>query len=232
MNFTNNIKQLASYTSLERQDFLQRLVDNGVVIIDLLTVYVTPDIDVEPGTIILPNSYLLGNTKVGKDCIIGPSSFISDTNIGDNCSIIFSVLEKAIVGNGVEIGPFAHLRKGAHLDDYVHMGNFGEIKNSYLASGTKMGHFSYIGDAVIGEGVNIGAGTITCNYDGTKKHSTKIGKNSFIGSDTMLVAPLDIGQNARTGAGSVVTKNIPDDTLVIGVPARQKTESSAKTGKE
>ncbi|MDM8532717.1 DapH/DapD/GlmU-related protein [Anaerolineales bacterium HSG25] len=226
MKFTRSIKQFASYTALERQEFLQRLVDNNVIIIDLLTVYVMPNVIVEPGTIILPNSYLLGNTIVGKDCVIGPNSVISDTHIGNNCCITFSVLEEAVVGNDVEIGPFAHLRKGARLGDNVHMGNFGEIKNSYLASGTKMGHFSYIGDAVIGEDVNIGAGTITCNYDGTNKHPTKIGKNSFIGSDTMLVAPLDIGQNARTGAGAVVTKNVPDDTLVVGIPARQKTKAS------
>ena len=119
-----------------------------------------------------------------------------------------------------EIGPFGHLRKGAHLGEGVHMGNFGEVKNSYLGPGTKMGHFSYLGDAQIEGDVNIGAGTITCNYDGKNKHKTVIGKGVFIGSDTMLVAPLHIGANARTGAGSVVTKDVPADGLVYGVPAR------------
>jgi len=130
------------------------------------------------------------------------------------------VLEQAEVEDGVDIGPFAHLRKGAHLATGVHMGNFGEVKNSYLGPGTKMGHFSYIGDATIAEDVNIGAGTITCNFDGKQKHPTIIEEGVFIGSDTMLVAPVKIGEGARTGAGSVVTKDVPPYTLAVGVPAR------------
>jgi bifunctional UDP-N-acetylglucosamine pyrophosphorylase/glucosamine-1-phosphate N-acetyltransferase len=120
----------------------------------------------------------------------------------------------------VDAGPFARLRKGAHLAEGVHMGNFGEVKNSYLGPGTKMGHFSYIGDAQIGAEVNIGAGTITCNYDGERKYPTEIGANAFIGSDTMLVAPVKIGEGARTGAGAVVTKDVPEATLAVGMPAR------------
>ena len=120
----------------------------------------------------------------------------------------------------VEIGPYGHLRKGAHLARGVHLGNFGEVKNAYLGPGTKMGHFSYIGDATIGAGVNIGAGTITCNYDGQRKHHTTIEDGAFIGSDTMLVAPVHIGRGARTGAGAVVTKDVPDHALAVGVPAR------------
>jgi bifunctional UDP-N-acetylglucosamine pyrophosphorylase/glucosamine-1-phosphate N-acetyltransferase len=119
-----------------------------------------------------------------------------------------------------EVGPFGHLRKGAHLAEGVHMGNFGEVKNSYLGPGVKMGHFSYLGDAQIGANANIGAGTITCNFDGEKKHKTTIGEGAFIGSDTLLVAPLEIGAGARTGAGSVVTRDVPPDSLVYGVPAR------------
>ena len=124
------------------------------------------------------------------------------------------------LGNDVGMGPFGHLRKGAHLDDHVHMGNFGEVKNSHLGPGTKMGHFSYIGDAKIGQNVNIGAGTITCNFDGKGKFNTEIGDNAFIGSDTMLVAPVKIGKGAKTGAGSVVTHDVPDDSTVVGVPAK------------
>jgi bifunctional UDP-N-acetylglucosamine pyrophosphorylase/glucosamine-1-phosphate N-acetyltransferase len=118
------------------------------------------------------------------------------------------------------MGPFARLRKGAHLMDHVHMGNFGEVKDSTLGPGVKMGHFSYIGNATIGAKTNIGAGTITCNYDGEKKYPTEIGENAFIGSDTMLVAPLKIGDRSHTGAGAVVTKDVPEDTLVVGMPAR------------
>jgi len=131
------------------------------------------------------------------------------------------VLEQALLENHVEIGPYGHLRKGAHLASGVHMGNFGEVKNSYLGPETKMGHFSYIGDAQIETNVNIGAGTITCNFDGVKKHKTVIGENVFIGSDTMLVAPVKIGKNARTGAGAVVTEDVPEDTIVVGVPAKK-----------
>lgn len=121
---------------------------------------------------------------------------------------------------GSQIGPFGHLRKGAHLGPGVHMGNFGEVKNSYLGPGVKMGHFSYIGDATVGANVNIGAGTITCNFDGVAKQPTEIGNDAFIGSDTLLVAPVVVGENARTGAGSVVTRDVAPGTLVYGVPAK------------
>ena len=138
----------------------------------------------------------------------------------NKCKILASVLESAVLEDDVDMGPFARLRKGAHLKSHVHMGNFGEVKDSTLHEGVKMGHFSYIGNANIGANTNIGAGTITCNFDGEKKHATEIGEDVFIGSDTMLVAPLTLGNGARTGAGAVVTKNVPEDTLVVGVPAR------------
>ena len=128
--------------------------------------------------------------------------------------------EQAVLEDNVSIGPFARLRKGAHLCKGVHMGNFGEVKDSTLGPGTKMGHFSYIGNATIGPQVNIGAGTITCNYDGVHKNPTEIGEGAFIGSDTMLVAPVKIGAHAKTGAGAVVTKDVEPNTLVVGVPAR------------
>jgi bifunctional UDP-N-acetylglucosamine pyrophosphorylase/glucosamine-1-phosphate N-acetyltransferase len=151
---------------------------------------------------------------------MGPSVVIHDTSIGDRCRVIYAVLERAKLENDVDMGPFGHLRKGAHLDNHVHMGNFGEIKNSHLGPGTKMGHFSYIGDAEIGENVNIGAGTVTCNFDGKRKFKTEIGDNAFIGSDTMLVAPVKIGKRAKTGAGAVVREDVADDTVVVGVPAK------------
>ena len=122
---------------------------------------------------------------------------------------------------GSEIGPFGHLRPGAHLGEDVHMGNFGEVKNSHLARGVKMGHFSYIGDASVGENVNVGAGTITCNYDGVSKNRTILGDDVFLGSDTLLVAPVTLGARARTGAGAVVTRDVEEDALVYGVPARR-----------
>jgi bifunctional UDP-N-acetylglucosamine pyrophosphorylase/glucosamine-1-phosphate N-acetyltransferase len=168
----------------------------------------------------MPNTYIHGNTIIGERNTIGPNTIIHDTTIGNGCRVLASVLESAVIEDGVDIGPFARLRKGAHLKNHVHMGNFGEVKDSTLHEGVKMGHFSYIGNANIGAHTNIGAGTITANYDGEKKHTTDIGEGVFIGSDTMLVAPLKIGDGARTGAGAIVTKNVPDDTLVVGMPAR------------
>ncbi|RPI86743.1 MAG: UDP-N-acetylglucosamine diphosphorylase/glucosamine-1-phosphate N-acetyltransferase [Chloroflexi bacterium] len=192
----------------------------GVTIIDPNMTYIESGVTIGRDTVIWPNCYLQGNTEIGESCVIGPNTIIRSTKVGRDCTIEASVLESALVEDDVEMGPFAHLRKGAHLASGVHMGNFGEVKNSYLGPGTKMGHFSYLGDANIGTNVNIGAGTITCNFDGVKKHPTEIGENAFIGSDTMLVAPVKIGEGARTGAGSVVTKNIEPYTLAVGVPAR------------
>ncbi len=193
---------------------------NGVTMTDPASTYIEAGVIIGKDTTILPNTYIQGDTIIGERNIIGPNSHIRDTKIGNGCKIFMSVMEGAVLEDGVDMGPFARLRKGAHLGRHVHMGNFGEVKDSYLAEGVKMGHFSYIGNATIGANTNIGAGTITCNFDGEKKHPTEIGENVFIGSDTMLVAPLKIGSGARTGAGAVVTKNVAEDTLVVGMPAR------------
>lgn len=192
----------------------------GVTIIDPASTYIEAGVEIAPETTIWPNTYLHGKTFVGRGCTIGPNSMIRDTQIASHCKVLFSVLEGAILDEDVDIGPFARLRSGARLGKGVHMGNFGEVKDSTLGPGVKMGHFSYIGNATIGAETNIGAGTITCNFDGEKKHPTIIGENVFIGSDTMLVAPVKLGDGARTGAGSVVTKDIPADTLAVGAPAR------------
>lgn len=192
----------------------------GVTLIDPASTYIDVGVRIGADTTILPNTHLHGNTVIGTNNSIGPSCIIVDTTIGNRCTIVASVMEGAVLEDDVEMGPFARLRKGAHLASHVHMGNFGEVKDSYLAPGVKMGHFSYIGNAKIGEDTNIGAGTITCNYDGEKKHPTEIGQGVFIGSDTMLVAPLKVGDGSRTGAGAVVTKDVPPDTLVVGMPAR------------
>lgn len=193
---------------------------SGVTLIDPASTYIEAEVQIGRDTVIWPNTYLQGKTVIGESCSIGPNTIIRDTRIGNNCKVLASVLEGALLEDDVDMGPFARLRKGAHLCKGVHMGNFGEVKDSILGPGTKMGHFSYIGNATIGADVNIGAGTITCNYDGTHKHPTEIGEEAFIGSDTMLVAPVKVGARARTGAGAVVTKNVPEDSLAVGVPAR------------
>ncbi len=193
---------------------------SGVTILDPASTYIHAGVTIGQDTTILPNTYLEGKTTIGENCVIGPETVIRDTTVGSDCKVVKSVLESAVVEEHVDMGPFAHLRKGAHLCRGVHMGNFGEVKDSTLGPGTKMGHFSYIGNATIGRDVNIGAGTITCNYDGVSKNHTELGDDVFIGSDTMLVAPVKIGKRSRTGAGAVVTKDVPEDTLVVGVPAR------------
>lgn len=204
---------------------------NGVSMMDPASTYIEMGVTIGKDTMIMPNTYLHGKTVIGEGNVIGPNTIIRDSRIGNGCKILASVLEGATLEDDVDMGPFARLRKGAHLKSHVHMGNFGEVKDSILHEGVKMGHFSYIGNADIGANTNIGAGTITCNYDGQKKHSTEIGEDAFIGSDTMLVAPLKLGNGARTGAGAVVTKNVADDTLVVGMPARAIRKVERKTRK-
>ena len=221
----------------EAGKILQRRINHhwmlaGVSMPDPESVFIGPDVCLSRDTVILPNTHLLGSTTVGESCQIGPNSMIVDSRIADRCEIQASVVENARVEDDVDIGPFSHLRKGAHLAPGVHLGNFGEVKDSYLGEGTKMGHFSYLGNAQIGRNVNIGAGTITCNYDGREKHTTVVKDGAFLGSDTMLVAPVEVGENARTGAGAVVTRHIPDDSLAIGVPARSVSPDAEGQGTE
>lgn len=211
---------LANATAVMRRRILEKHMLAGVTIIDPATTHIEASVTIGQDTTILPGTVLQGTTQIGKHALIGPYAQLIDCAIGDHCRVIYSVLEQAQMDAHSEIGPFGHLRKGAHLAEGVHMGNFGEVKNSYLGPGTKMGHFSYIGDTYIEGNANIGAGTITCNYDGVTKHKTQIGQGAFIGSDTLLVAPVTIGAGATTGAGSVVTKDVPPGGLVYGVPAR------------
>ena len=216
----NTRAQLAEAEARLRERINTRWMAAGVTLVDPATTYIEPTVQIEPDTCIWPNTHLQGNTTVGGACVLGPNTIVRDSAIGSRCRIECSVLEGAQVAEEVTIGPFAHLRPGARLERGVHMGNFGEVKDSVLGPGTKMGHFSYIGNATIGADVNIGAGTITCNYDGVKKNPTVIEDGAFIGSDTMLVAPVTVGSGAKTGAGAVVIDDIPEQSLAVGVPAR------------
>jgi bifunctional UDP-N-acetylglucosamine pyrophosphorylase/glucosamine-1-phosphate N-acetyltransferase len=198
----------------------ERLMEAGVTVLDPSTTYVEMRVQVGPGTVIHPNTHLRGATHIGRDCHIGPNTTIVQSVIGDGSRVWASIVEQSQLELNVQLGPFSHVRPGCHLGRDVQLGNFAEIKASRIGRGTQMHHFSYVGDAEVGEGVNIGAGAITCNYDGRDKHRTIIGDSAFIGSDSMLVAPLRIGTRARTGAGSVVTRDVPDDATVVGVPAR------------
>lgn len=193
---------------------------NGVTLVHPDATYIEEGVEIGADTIILPNTHLTGNTRIGVDCRIGPNSFIVESVIGSHVEIVQSVIEHSRVDDDVHIGPFSHFRPGAHVKTGTHIGNFVEIKNSTIGEASHIGHFSYTGDAIVGAHVNIGAGAITCNFDGVKKNITTIGDHVFIGSDTLLVAPVTIGEGARTGAGAVVTKDIPDRTLAVGLPAR------------
>ncbi len=217
----NNRIHLAEAERIIRRRVNEAHMLAGVSMVDPNQVYIEEGVTIGKDTILYPGTRLSSGTRIGEGCEIGPNTIIDASTIGSHCHLLASVIEGAVVGDHVGMGPFCHLRKGAHLGNGVHMGNFGEVKDSTLAAGVKMGHFSYIGNATIGENVNIGAGTITCNFDGEHKHPTEIGADAFIGSDTMLVAPLKIGKRAKTGAGSVVTHDVPDGEIVVGVPARK-----------
>jgi len=216
----NTRVHLAEAESVLRRRINERWMLAGVTIVDPGTTYIEPDVKVGQDTTIWPNTHLRGETTIAEHCHIGPNTIIADCQIGRRCRVVASVLEQAVMEDDSDIGPFGHLRKGARLCEGAHMGNFGEMKNSTLGPGAKMGHFSYLGDAEVGAGANIGAGTITCNYDGVRKHKTVIGEGAFIGSDSMLVAPVRVGKEAKTGAGSVVTHDVPEGAVAYGVPAR------------
>ncbi len=217
----NTRVHLAEAEAAMRARINTRWMLEGVTMIDPVRTYIGPDVVIGKDCTLAPGCILEGKTIVGEHTCLGPDTCVRNSSIGSHCAIRYSVVEEAVVEDSVDIGPFGHLRKGAHLKQGVHMGNFGEVKNSILESGVKMGHFSYIGDAEIHADVNIGAGTVTCNYDGTKKNRTEVGAGAFIGSGTMLVAPVRIGAGSVTGAGSVVTREVEADTLVVGVPARE-----------
>lgn len=226
----NTRVHLAQAEAILRRRINEHWLLEGVTLTDPETTYIEATVQIGRDTIIHPNTFLQGRTSIGERCTIGPNTLIRDSRLGNDCRVLMSVVEGSIMENNAHIGPFGHLRQGAHLGEGVHLGNFGEVKNSYLGPGTKMGHFSYIGDSQVGRDVNIGAGAVTCNYDGTRKHRTIIGNCVFIGSGAMLVAPLRVGEGARIGAGAVVTHDVPDGTLVYGVPARRR--DKPEEGKE
>ena len=222
----NTRNHLARAERIVRGRINEALMDAGVTLIDPATTYVDDGVEIGMDSVVEPNTHLKGKTRIGVNCRIGPNTIIRDSQIGDECRVIASVVEGAILEERVRIGPFARLRPGAHLAREVYMGDFGEVKNSYVGEKSHIGHFSYIGDAQLGARVNIGAGTVVMNYDGKKKQRTVIGDDAFIGCDTLLRAPVTIGARAVTGAGSVVTKDVPPDSVAVGMPARvvRKTE--------
>jgi bifunctional UDP-N-acetylglucosamine pyrophosphorylase/glucosamine-1-phosphate N-acetyltransferase len=216
----NDRLQLAEAEGELRAELITRFLLDGVTMEDPSTAYIDATVELASDVTLEPNVVLRGRTRVGEGTTIGSWSRIVDTTIGRDCRIVASVLESSAVEDGVTIGPFAHLRAGSVVASGAEIGNYAEIKNSRLGAGVKQHHMSYLGDAEIGAGTNVGAGTITANWDGRRKHRTRIGERVFLGVDTMLVAPIDVGDGAKTGAGAVVTHDVPPGALVVGVPAR------------
>jgi len=216
----NDRVQLAAAECILRARVRERLMYAGVTILDPASTFIDAQVEIGSDTVILPGTMITGKTRIGSACRIGPGTTIDESLLGNGCIVRNSVLEGSTLEDGVSIGPFSHCRPGAYLARNVRMGNFGEVKNSYIGAETDMHHFSYVGDATLCKHVNIGAGTITCNYDGVEKNRTIIGDGAFIGSDTMLIAPVTVGEYAKTGAGSVVNRDVPPGAVVVGVPAR------------
>jgi bifunctional UDP-N-acetylglucosamine pyrophosphorylase/glucosamine-1-phosphate N-acetyltransferase len=214
---TKSIREMVVEDARAHAEKAMKLMDAGVIVYRPETCSIDPQVDVGEGTIIEPFVQLLGSTCVGANCRIRSFSVIEDCTLADNVLIRQScVLEQSSIAPGATIGPFAHLRPGCEIGEDVHIGNFVETKKAKLHKGVKAGHLTYLGDAEIGAGTNIGAGVITCNYDGVHKNRTMIGENAFIGSDSTLVAPVSLGQGAYVGAGSCITKDVPADALAVG----------------
>ena len=220
----NTRAELAEFENLIRRNAIRRLMtESGVTFIDPAHAYVSPDAQVGRDSIIYPDVTIEGATVIGEGCVIRSGARITNSRLGDEVVIKdHSIIVDSEIASNCAVGPFAHLRMNAALEEKATVGNFVEVKKSRLKRGTKAMHLSYLGDATIGERTNIGAGTVTCNYDGVRKHETVIEDDVKIGSDTMLVAPVRVGSRSVTGAGSVVTKDVPPDSLVAGVPAQVK----------
>lgn len=204
----------------------------GVTLVDPASTYIGVDVVIGLDTVIEPNTYLQGETVIGSGCRIGPQTKIANSRIGDGAKIYFSQVVDAAIGAGVKIGPFANIRPGADLRTGVKIGNFVEVKNATLGEGVAVSHLTYLGDAEIGARTNIGAGTITCNYDGIAKHRTTVGQDVFVGSNSTLVAPISIGDGALIAAGSVVTHHVPADALAIGRARQEVKESWVQSWRE
>ncbi|MDH3462841.1 MAG: bifunctional UDP-N-acetylglucosamine diphosphorylase/glucosamine-1-phosphate N-acetyltransferase GlmU, partial [Acidimicrobiia bacterium] len=211
----NSQDQLSDAQALLQERINRRHMEDGVWILDPKSTYIDEAVTIEPGARIYPGVHLEGSSSVAADAQVGPDVFAVDSSIGPGARVWYSVLRSAQVGEGCEVGPYASLRPGTVLGRGSKAGTFVETKNTTFGEGAKAPHLSYLGDATVGRRANIGAGTITCNYDGYEKHETFIGDEAFIGSDTMLVAPITVGDRAITGAGSVITKDIEDDALAV-----------------
>ncbi|MEA2599651.1 MAG: bifunctional UDP-N-acetylglucosamine pyrophosphorylase / glucosamine-phosphate N-acetyltransferase [Acidobacteriota bacterium] len=224
----NDRVELAKVHRLLLDRHLDALMKAGVTILEPARTVIEPGVRVGEDTVIHPGVSLLGHTSVGRECVVHQGAWLRDSIVADGAVIEpYSVLDRAEVGEGCRVGPFARLRPASRLLGGARVGNFVEVKNAEIGAGAKVNHLSYVGDATVGEGANVGAGVVTCNYDGVRKSPTEIGAGAFIGSDTMLVAPVRVGAGASTAAGSVITKNVPDGALAVARVRQKNLEGRA-----
>jgi bifunctional UDP-N-acetylglucosamine pyrophosphorylase/glucosamine-1-phosphate N-acetyltransferase len=224
----NDRVQLSEVNEVARQTILEEHMRAGVTIVDPAATWIDADVELAPDVRIEPGTTLRGQTSVGAGSVIGPMTTLIDARIGERVTVPHSYLTECEVADEVSVGPFAHLRPGTRLAEGSKAGSFVEIKNSEIGAGAKVPHLSYVGDAEIGEGANLGASTITANYDGSRKNRTKIGKDVNTGVDTTLVAPVEVGDAAYTGAGSVITEDVPPGALGISRSEQKNVKGYAK----
>ena len=213
----NDRKQLAAVAAVQRRLILDRLMEGGVTILDPSSTYIEDTVTIGPDTTIYPHVTIEGQSTIGSECVVGAGCQVSASRLADRVTLLpYCVIRESAIEEAATLGPFCHLRPLAHVGAKAKIGNFVELKKSTIGRGSKVPHLSYVGDATVGEGVNVGAGTITCNYDGVHKHETKIGDRAFIGTNTSLVAPITVGEGAYVGAGSTITKDVPPGALAVG----------------
>lgn len=230
----NTRVQQADADTVVRRKTRERLMLSGVTMIGPETSFIDEQVEIGPDTIIMPHTVITGATTIGKGCKIGPHAIVDNATIGDDVVIRSSTIEHSTIMSGSDAGPYAHIRGGSVIGEDVHIGNYAELKNTTMGAGAKSGHFSYLGDATVGERVNIGAGSVTANYDGRNKNRTILENDVFVGCDTVFIAPVTVEEGAKTGAGSVVNRDVPPHTTVVGVPARKigRTSASREDGEE
>lgn len=228
----NNRVELADVASRLRKRILERLMLSGVTIVDPANTYIDADVQIGQDTVVYPNTYLLGNTVIGEECEIGPMARIENSQIGNRTAVLASQVVQSRLGDGVRVGPFANLRPGTVVGNNSKIGDFVEVKNALIGANVSMAHLTYVGDAEVGDNTNIGAGTITCNYDGKRKHRTIIGRGCFIGSHATLIAPVQVGDGAYVAAASPITEDVPSDSLAIARCRQVVKEGWAKRRRE